>query len=84
MEAPKGTFYAYVSCAGLLRSPAATRNGLRDDRDVARFLLDEAGVVVMPGADCGLSPWFRINFACAPATLDQALVRIEQAVGSMS
>jgi aspartate aminotransferase len=84
MEAPAGTFYAFVSCESLLRSSAANQNGLRDDRDVARFLLDEAGVVVMPGADCGLSPYLRINFACDPAKLDRALVQIERAVGSIT
>jgi len=84
MEAPMGTFYAYVSCAGLLESRTAEGNGLRDDRDVARFLLDEGGVVVMPGADCGLSPYFRINFACLPETLDRALAQIGRAVAMLA
>ncbi|HEX9469073.1 MAG TPA: aminotransferase class I/II-fold pyridoxal phosphate-dependent enzyme [Bradyrhizobium sp.] len=83
MRSPAGTFYAYVACGEFLRSAAAVANGLRDDRDVARFLLDKSGVVVLPGADCGLSPFLRINFACTAARLDTALARIGNALGNI-
>src|SRR5258708_13741175 len=73
MRSPAGTFYAYVACGELLRSAAAVANGLRDDRDVAPFLLDKSGVVVLPAADCGLSPFLRLHFPCTAPGLDTAL-----------
>jgi len=83
LRASAGTFYAYVACDELLRIPEARQSGLQNDRDVARLLLDEAGVVVLPGEDCGLSPFFRINFACTAPTLEAALARIRSAIGSL-
>jgi aspartate aminotransferase len=79
MRPPSGTFYGYISCEELLRSDKAKAEGLCDDRDVARFFLEHAGLVVLPGADCGLSPFFRINFANSAETLDQALGRMKTA-----
>lgn len=80
VRSPAGTFYAYISCEEFLRSSVAQAKGLFTDRDVARFLLDEAGVVVLPGEDCGLSPFFRINFAGEASTLDDGIVRIRTAI----
>jgi aspartate aminotransferase len=83
MQIPRGTFYAYISCEELLRPKGSTARSLTSDRDVASFLLDEGNVVVLPGENCGLSPFFRINFACPPKLLDEALVRIETAVSRL-
>lgn len=83
LQVPAGTFYAYIACDGLLRWPSARQRGLQGDRDVARLLLDEAGVVVLPGGDCGLSTFFRINFARAASRLDPALSRIRHALGTL-
>jgi aspartate aminotransferase len=83
LRSPAGTFYAFVSCETLLQTPNAAARDLRTDGDVARFLLDHAGVVVLPGDDCGLSPFFRINFGCSTQVLDEALRRIGRAVESI-
>jgi aspartate aminotransferase len=83
MQIPRGTFYAYISCEELLRPKGSTARSLTSDRDVASFLLDEGNVVVLPGGDCGLSPFFRINFACPPKLLDEALARIGSAVSRL-
>lgn len=83
MESPQGTFYAFISCADLLKQKGAVARGFKSDRDVAGFLLEEGNVVVLPGEDCGLSPFFRINFACEPQVLDEALARIASASGHL-
>jgi len=76
---PGGTFYLFVSCAGLIgkRTPAGGR--IRTDRDVAAYLLDTVDVAVVPGEDCGLSPYFRGSFAHPPERLAEAAARIERA-----
>jgi aspartate aminotransferase len=80
MRRPAGTFYAYIACDEILRTAAARAHGLHDDRDVANFLLEKSGVVALPGSDCGLSPYLRINFACAAPVLDAALARIRDSL----
>ncbi len=67
----------FVSCAGLIGT--RTPNGLviETDRDVAAYLLDSVDVAVVPGEDCGLSPYFRGSFAYPPERLAEAGARIE-------
>ena len=51
--------------------------------DPHRFLLDRAGVFLSPGADFGAPGFLRLNFGCAPATLDEGLARIARAVAGL-
>jgi aspartate aminotransferase len=68
-----------VSCAGLIGTRTPAGNPIRSDRDVAAYLLEAADVAVVPGEDCGLSPYFRGSFAYAPERLSEAGARIERA-----
>ncbi len=36
---------------------------IRDDRDLAEFLLHNAGVSVLPSSMCGMTGYFRLTFA---------------------
>ena len=69
---PKGAFYAFASCAGLIgrRSPGGAL--LASDEDVADALLDEARVAVVPGSAFGLGPFIRISYALDDQALAQA------------
>jgi aspartate aminotransferase len=49
-----------------------------DDRGFAQALLDETGVLVLPGADCGASPYIRINIARQPPQLETGIKRLQQ------
>jgi aspartate aminotransferase len=75
---PQGAFYAFASCRELIgrTTPAGTR--LATDEDVARALLDEAGVAVVHGSAFGLGPYLRVAYALDDAAL-QAAVRSIQA-----
>ena len=74
--APDGALYLYVDCSRLVgrRFPAGGR--VSDDLDIARFLLEEAGVSAVPGIAFGMSPYLRITFAVAPGEMKQAGDRI--------
>ena len=67
---PEGAFYAFANCSGLIRGRIAS------DSDFARYLLEEAGVAVVPGSAFGLTPYFRISYATAMEELDEACRRI--------
>jgi aspartate aminotransferase len=77
-ESPHGAFYVYVSCKGWLGRTAPQGGLLEDDAGVTAHLL-EHGVAVPNGAGYGLSPYFRVSFAAALGTLEEACRRIEAA-----
>jgi aspartate aminotransferase len=80
---PDGAFYLYVNCAGLIgkTTPAGTR--LANDGAVVMYLLDEAGVAVVPGAAYGLSPYFRLSIATSLDILKDGCARIATAVSQL-
>jgi aspartate aminotransferase len=77
---PEGAFYLYVNCAGLIGRTTAGGRELDNDNDVVMFLLEEAGVAVVPGAAYGLSPFFRMSIATALETIEDGCRRIAMAV----
>jgi aspartate aminotransferase len=76
---PEGTFYLFMSCAGLIGAQTQDGRRLETDRDVAAYLLEAANVAVVPGADCGMSPYLRASFAHPAERLAEAGKRIERA-----
>jgi len=66
-----GTFYSFPDF-----SQAIARLGLPDDLAFAEFLINEAGVALVPGSAFGSPGHVRISFATSQANLDQALDRI--------
>ena len=72
-----GTFYAF---ADVTEAMAAT--GCRDDGEFAQFLLNEAGVAVVPGSPFGAPGHIRLSFACSMETLEKAIDRMGRALRS--
>lgn len=70
-----GTFYAFADVRG-----AMSALGLRDDQAFADYLLDQAGVAVVPGSGFGAPGHMRISFATSRALLEQAIERIGRAL----
>jgi aspartate aminotransferase len=69
-EPPHGAFYAFPRVVG------AFRPGREDSFALAEFLLEKAGVAVVPGAAFGSDEHIRISFACSRATLEEGLERM--------
>jgi aspartate aminotransferase len=67
--APEGAFYAWVEITG---------TGISAE-DLCRILLEEAGVAAIPGAAFGGAgkDFIRFSFASSPATLQEAVERIQ-------
>lgn len=67
-QLPQGAFYAF---------PNITALGISSDQ-LARRLLDEAGVAVLPGTDFGKhgEGYLRLCYATSPKNIDRALERI--------
>lgn len=80
---PKGAFYTFASCAGLLGRSTPAGERIETDADFCRLLLEQADVAVVPGSAFGLSPFFRISYATSEAELREALARIADFVAAL-
>ena len=75
---PQGAFYAFPDVSGLFgRRWRGT--ALRSSADVTAFLLEEARVAVVPGADFGSDRHVRLSYACGLDTIREGLARIAAA-----
>jgi aspartate aminotransferase len=66
-----GTFYAFADVRG-----AMANLGMRDDNAFSEYLINKAGVAVVPGSGFGAPGHMRLSFACSKQTLEQAMERI--------
>ena len=80
---PEGAFYVFPSCAGVIGKTAPSGKVIGNDADFATELLDAEGVSVVFGEAFGLSPFFRISYATAPALLEDACTRIQRFCGAV-
>jgi len=74
----QGTFYAFPDFS---RAIAAT-SGVSNDADMAEYLLNKAGVALVPGSAFGAEGHLRLSYATSMETLDKALDRIEKLLGT--
>ncbi len=71
-----GTFYVFPNVKKLLnRLP-----GIESDLDLAEYLIEKAGVALVPGSAFGCSGHIRISIATSMENLSTALTRIRQAI----
>lgn len=71
-----GAFYAFANVTALIDSHKDCSN----DVELATWLLESAGVAVVPGTPFGAPGYVRISFATAMTVLEKAMARIKQAV----
>lgn len=80
---PEGAFYVYPSCKGTIGRTAPSGNVIRTDEDFVTELLAAEGVAAVHGAAFGMSPFFRISYATATETLEEACKRIQRFCGNL-
>jgi aspartate aminotransferase len=71
-----GTFYVFPNVEKLL----SRLDGINDDLEFAEFLIEKAGVALVPGSAFGCPGHIRISIATSMTNLENALLRIKQAV----
>jgi aspartate aminotransferase len=71
-----GTFY----CFPYFQAIISNLNGVADDVEFAEYLLDKAGVALVPGTAFGAPGYLRLSFATALDTLKKALERLTKAL----
>jgi len=76
--APNGAFYAYPNVSHYF-----DRGGMTSGSDVARKLLHEAHVVVVPGEGFGTQDHVRVSYATSPENLERGLERMRKFFASV-
>jgi aspartate aminotransferase len=71
-----GTFY----CFPHVQAAIDRMDGIADDVEFAEFLLDQAGVALVPGSAFGAPGYVRLSFATGLDTLKTALERIAKSL----
>ena len=69
-----GTFYLFPNVQQLIER----LDGIADDMELGEYLIEEAGVALVPGAAFGLSGHIRISIATSMEILESAMDRIEK------
>jgi aspartate aminotransferase len=77
---PSGAFYVFAEVSAYYGRPLAKGRVALDSLELASYLLDEAGVAVVPGGAFGDDRCIRISFAAAAEDLTVALKRIHRAL----
>ncbi|MCK5556696.1 MAG: pyridoxal phosphate-dependent aminotransferase [Alphaproteobacteria bacterium] len=76
---PSGAFYVFASCEGVIGKKRPDGKVIRNDTDFAAYLLENQGIVVVPGVEFGASFHFRISYALSEEILSEACSRIQKA-----
>ena len=72
-----GTFYVFPNIEGMIEST----DGVSNDLEMGEYLIENAGVAVVPGSAFGLGGHMRISIATGMEALEQALDRIGKLAG---
>ncbi|CAA9892705.1 aspartate aminotransferase A [Candidatus Methylobacter favarea] len=71
-----GTFYVFPSVKKLI----ARLEGINDDLEFSEYLIEKAGVALVPGSAFGCPGHIRISIATSMANLQNAMERIKKAI----
>ncbi|SJM89600.1 Aspartate aminotransferase [Crenothrix polyspora] len=71
-----GTFYVFPNVEKLI----ARLDGINDDLDFSEYLIEKAGVALVPGSAFGSAGHIRISIATSMENLQKAMARIKAAI----
>ena len=71
-----GTFYSFPDVRGFIDKI----KGVNNDMELSEYLIEKAGVALVPGSAFGSPGYIRISFATSLGVLEDALNRIEKVI----
>ncbi len=74
----QGTFYAFPDFSKAI----ASMDGVKNDTELAEYILNKAEVALVPGSAFGAEGHLRFSYATSMETLDKALDRLETLLGT--
>jgi len=79
---PLGAFYIFPDFTNFLGTSYGKRQ-IKNSLDLANYLLDDAGVAVVPGSAFGLEGYLRISYAVAIDQIKEGLEKIKKALDKL-
>ncbi len=80
---PDGAFYVFPSVTGWIGKTASDGTLLSDDVVICEWLLESAGVALVPGTEFGSPGQIRLSYAVSQETLEDAVNRIATAAATL-
>jgi len=80
---PDGAFYVFPTVTDWIGKTAPDGTKLSDDLIICEWLLDAAGVALVPGTCFGSPGQIRLSYAVSQETLEDAVNRIAQAAATL-
>jgi aspartate aminotransferase len=80
---PDGAFYVFPSVSGWIGKTTSDGTVLTDDLVICEWLLESAGVALVPGTEFGSPGQIRFSYAVSQATLEDAVNRIAKAAATL-
>ena len=77
---PKGAFYAFADCRGLLGKSYAGRP-VATDTELCEALIEQAHVAAVPGAAFGAAGYVRFSYAVSEETIREGMERLARFAG---
>lgn len=71
-----GTFYSFPSVEGVIAESSQVSN----DMELADFLLDDAGIAVVPGSAFGAPGYLRLSYATSMEKIQTAMQRMHKSI----
>jgi len=81
---PDGAFYVFPSVEAWIGKTTPSGITLTDDVVICEWLLEEAGVALVPGTAFGSAGHVRFSYAVSQDTLEDAVNRISEAANSLN
>ncbi len=81
---PEGSFYLFPNCGGVIGRATPKAVEIDTSGDFVRYLLEDWGVALVPGAAFEADPFFRMSCAVADDVLEEGLKRIVKACKALN
>jgi len=81
---PDGAFYVFPSVKAWIGKTTPEGTVLKDDLAICAWLLESAGVALVPGTEFGAPGFIRFSYAVSQDTLEDAVNRVAEAAGTLS
>jgi aspartate aminotransferase len=81
---PEGAFYSLISCGAYMGKKTPAGTVIATDEALVGYLLDQAGVAVIPGTPFGMAPYLRVSFATAKPKIQKAFERMGEALALLA
>ncbi len=80
----QGAFYMFINCSNFFGAKTNSGDVINSSQDFANYLLEHAGVAVVPGEAFGMNGYIRVSYATSEENLVHAFEKITEACSKLS